>query len=70
MTSGSAAKTSVAFNTKLCIKGAAHRNPFLLRCAAPLIHVNALKLQTFWRLCRWSLCLELFYHLIINLPQV
>jgi len=41
MTSGSAAKTSVAFNTKLLIKGAAHRNPFLLRCAAPLIQVNA-----------------------------
>ena len=42
MTSGSAAKTSIAFNTKLWIKGAAHRNPFLLRCAAPLIQVNAL----------------------------
>jgi hypothetical protein len=42
MTSGSAAKTSGVFNTKLWIKGAAHRNPFLLRCAAPLIQVNAL----------------------------
>jgi len=42
MTSGSAAKTSVAINTKLWIKGAAHRKLFLLRCATPLIQVNAL----------------------------
>jgi hypothetical protein len=42
MTSGRAAKTSVAFNAKLWIKGAAHRNKKGLRCAAPLIQVNTL----------------------------
>ncbi len=59
-----------SYSAKSRDKGAAHRNASLLRCAAPLIQDNALNLQTFWRLCRWSSSLIFINLLIIKSPKV